>query len=93
MNATNKEKFRWLQLVYTIPRLLGEALNKDLGLSVSPVILIIICVCVYSPTVKASSLSKIPFLHLVPSSPFLNMSYFTSEVETPACQITGEKTM
>ena len=34
-NLTDKEKFRWLQLVYAIPKLWLEALNKDLELSVS----------------------------------------------------------
>ena len=34
-NITNKEKFRWLQLVYAIQKLWVEALNKDLGLSVN----------------------------------------------------------
>ena len=34
-NITNKEKFRWLQLVYAIQKLWLEALNKDLGLSVN----------------------------------------------------------
>ena len=28
-NSTNKEKFRWLQLVHAIPKLWIEALNKD----------------------------------------------------------------
>ena len=49
MNTTNKERFRWLQLVYTIPRLLGEVLNKDLRLSVSSVIFDHnLCVCILS---------------------------------------------
>ena len=34
-NLTNKEKFRWLQLVHAIPKLWVEALNKDLRLSVN----------------------------------------------------------
>ena len=34
-NLTDKEKFRWLQLVLAIPKLWLEALNKDLGLSVN----------------------------------------------------------
>ena len=34
-NLTDKEKFRWLQLVQAIPKLWVEALNKDLGLSVN----------------------------------------------------------
>ena len=33
-NSTDKEKFRWLQLVHLMPKLWVEALNKDLGLSV-----------------------------------------------------------
>ena len=34
-NLTDKEKFRWLQLVRAITKLWVEALNKDLGLSVN----------------------------------------------------------
>ena len=34
-NLTGKEKFRWLQLVHTIPKLWVEALNKDLELSIN----------------------------------------------------------
>ena len=34
-NLTGKEKFRWLQLVHTIPKLWIEALNKDLELSIN----------------------------------------------------------
>ena len=34
-NLTGKEKFRWLQLVRTIPKLWVEALNKDLKLSIN----------------------------------------------------------
>ena len=33
-NLTDKEKFRWLQLVHVMAKLWVEALNKDLGLSV-----------------------------------------------------------
>ena len=34
-NLTDNEKFRWLQLVHATPKLWVEALNQDLGLSVS----------------------------------------------------------
>ena len=34
-NLTDKEKFRWVQLVHAIPKLWVEALNKDLGISVN----------------------------------------------------------
>ena len=34
-NLTDKEKFRWLQLVHAIPKLWLETLKKDFGLSVN----------------------------------------------------------
>ena len=33
-NLTNREKFRWLQLVHAIPKLWLETLKKDFGLSI-----------------------------------------------------------